>query len=103
MNETLVRTNGHTREAGEGRSNVWFTPRFDVYETQNDYVLQGDLPGVSPENLELTFENGELSIHGRVQPRYDRCVASQVNTAWAIFAGPSRWVKSLMASRSRRS
>ncbi len=79
MNETLVRTNGETRDAGRSQSNVWFTPRFDVYEDNNEYVLMGDLPGVSPAGLDLTYENGELSIHGRVEPRYGevRCFAGE--------------------------
>jgi HSP20 family protein len=71
MNDTLVRTNDDVQKC-RSEATVWFTPRFDVYEDQNQYVLTGDLPGVSPEGLELTFENGELSIHGRVEPRYDR-------------------------------
>jgi HSP20 family molecular chaperone IbpA len=73
MNDTLVRngnTNGTTRAPSRPHASVWFTPRFDVYEDHNEYVLMGDLPGVAPEGLEVTFENGELAIHGRVEPRY---------------------------------
>ena len=84
MNETIARPNGETRPASCGQTNVWFTPRFDVYEDHNEFVLMGDLPGVSPDGLELTFENGELSIHGRVglrytEPRYGevRCFAGE--------------------------
>jgi HSP20 family protein len=51
------------------RSSVWFTPRFDLWEDDNEYVLTGDLPGVAPEDLELRFENQELSIYGKVTPR----------------------------------
>lgn len=43
-----------------------YTPRFDVQETDNELILYGDLPGVAPEDLEVRFENGELSIHGKV-------------------------------------
>lgn len=79
MNETLARPGVETRPASHGQTNVWFTPRFDVYEDHNEFVLVGDLPGVSPPGLELTFENGELSIHGRVEPRYGqvRCFAGE--------------------------
>jgi HSP20 family molecular chaperone IbpA len=76
MNEMLVRngnTNGTTRAPSQTQGHVWFTPRFDVYEDASEYVLTGDLPGVAPEGLEVTFENGELSIYGQVQPRYDEC------------------------------
>lgn len=81
MNETLVRnenTNA-TRSPSQARSHVWFTPRFDVYENANEYVLIGDLPGVAPGGLDVTFENGELSIFGRVEPRHGqtRCFAGE--------------------------
>jgi HSP20 family protein len=79
MNETLVQTNGHRGSDPMARSSVWFTPRFDVCEDVNEYVLMGDLPGVAPEGLEVTFENQELSIYGRVTPRYAeaRCFAGE--------------------------
>ena len=32
-------------------------------------ILNGDLPGVSPENLDIQFENEQLVIHARVTPR----------------------------------
>jgi HSP20 family protein len=82
MNEMLVRngnTNGSTCAPSRTQSHVWFTPRFDVYEDNNEYVLTGDLPGVAPDGLEVTFENGELSIYGQVQPRLvqARCFAGE--------------------------
>lgn len=79
MNDTLVRPNGNSTAARESRGHVWFTPRFDVYEQASEYVLVGDLPGVAAEGLEVTFEKGELSIHGRVQPRCEqaRCFAGE--------------------------
>jgi HSP20 family protein len=51
------------------RPSVWFTPRFDIYENENEYMLMGDLPGVSPQDLDLKYENQELTIHGKVTPR----------------------------------
>lgn len=75
MNGTLECTQTHG--AGESasqclaqpQSKVTFTPRFDVWENEQEYVLAGDLPGVDPQDLEVQFENGELTIHGRVAPR----------------------------------
>jgi HSP20 family protein len=46
-----------------------FTPRFDIWENDEELVLCGDLPGVTSENLDIQFENGELMIHGHVSPR----------------------------------
>ena len=46
-----------------------FVPRFDIWETDDELVLYGDLPGVKPENLDIQFENKQLVIHGRTCPR----------------------------------
>ena len=34
----------------------------DVYEADGNYVCQAELPGVSKEDIEVTFEDGILSI-----------------------------------------
>jgi HSP20 family protein len=49
---------------------VFFTPRVDIYETENELTLYADVPGVRPEDVDLRYENGELILHGRVQPRH---------------------------------
>lgn len=73
MNEMMVRKNG---EGGQSTaaltgtsSNVTYTPRFDAWENENEYVLSGDLPGVAPEGLQLHCENRELVIQASVAPR----------------------------------
>lgn len=40
----------------------------DAWATDEEFVLTAYLPGVSPENVEITFENDELAIRGRFQP-----------------------------------
>ncbi|KAK4234753.1 30 kDa heat shock protein [Achaetomium macrosporum] len=43
-----------------------FTPKFDVAEHAKEYVLQGELPGVSPENVEIEFaDDHTLVVRGR--------------------------------------
>jgi len=46
-----------------------FTPRFDIFENDNELVLYGDLPGVSQQDLDIRFESNILEIHGQVEPR----------------------------------
>jgi HSP20 family molecular chaperone IbpA len=48
---------------------VFFTPRVDIYETDNELTLYADVPGVRSEDVDLRYERGELVLHGRVQPR----------------------------------
>jgi HSP20 family protein len=46
-----------------------YTPRFDIFETDEELVLVGDLPGITPADLDIRYENRELMIYGRVTPR----------------------------------
>ena len=50
---------------------VRYSPRIDIWEAEDELVLQADLPGVAPEDLAVHSETHELTIHGKVAPRYD--------------------------------
>jgi HSP20 family molecular chaperone IbpA len=39
-------------------------------ETDEELTLYGDLPGVTKDNLEVRFENGELTVEGKVVSRH---------------------------------
>jgi HSP20 family protein len=46
-----------------------FTPRVDILETDKELTLFAEMPGVRPEDVNLRYENGELVLHGKMQPR----------------------------------
>jgi len=48
-----------------------YSPRFDIWENDDEMILYGDLPGVMPEDLDVRFENPVLTIHGKVSPRHN--------------------------------
>lgn len=39
----------------------------DIIENSEGYTLTADMPGVGKENVDITFENNELVIFGKVQ------------------------------------
>ncbi len=41
-----------------------FIPAVDVREDKDQYVVQADLPGVKPEDVEVTAEKGILTVRG---------------------------------------
>ncbi len=41
----------------------------DVYTTDNDVVVKVAIPGVKPEDVEVTFEGDTLTIKGQIPPR----------------------------------
>jgi HSP20 family protein len=51
------------------RGGIYYSPRVDIYETADEVVLLCDMPGVKPQDLEVRFEKGELSLYGKVDPR----------------------------------
>ncbi|NBO91152.1 MAG: Hsp20/alpha crystallin family protein [Planctomycetia bacterium] len=51
------------------RGGMFYTPRVDIYESTDEVVLQCDMPGVKPNDVEVRFEKGELSLHGKVSAR----------------------------------
>jgi HSP20 family protein len=53
------------------RGGTHFTPRVDIFETDQELLLFADMPGVCPEDIELHYENGELVVHGKVRPRHE--------------------------------
>jgi HSP20 family protein len=41
------------------------TARVDVFEKDDEFVVLADMPGVKPVDVDIRFENGELTLHGR--------------------------------------
>lgn len=47
------------------------SPRVDVLESENEYLVLADMPGTRPEEVDIRFERGELTVHGRRVGRDD--------------------------------
>ena len=43
-------------------------PRAEITETANGFVVRVEMPGVGRQGLEVTFENGELTLLGHRTP-----------------------------------
>jgi HSP20 family molecular chaperone IbpA len=52
-------------EAQRPANNV-YTPPLDIHETPEGLVLEADLPGVPPNQLEVRVEQNVLTIYGKV-------------------------------------
>jgi HSP20 family protein len=42
-----------------------WSPQLDLYETENAFILEADLPGVKKPEVSVTVEEGELVLQGR--------------------------------------
>jgi HSP20 family protein len=64
-------SNALTNGAGHdlAQAQAAYTPRVDVLETPEELVFQVDMPGVRPEDVDVCFAGGELTLQGRCQAR----------------------------------
>lgn len=44
---------------------TYVTPLANILETKDGYVLEAEMPGVTKDGLEVTVENGQLTLFGR--------------------------------------
>jgi HSP20 family protein len=51
------------------RGGLHFTPRVDIFENDNELTLFADVPGARAEDVDLHYEQGELVLRARIQPR----------------------------------
>lgn len=47
----------------DGASLVW-SPAADLWETDDSYLISLDLPGLTKQDVEITFEHGTLQVSG---------------------------------------
>jgi HSP20 family protein len=51
-------------EEGARRSGSSWVPRVDVFEKDDALTVRAEIPGVNPEDVEVTVEGGTLTISG---------------------------------------
>ena len=49
-----------------------FSPNVDLLENAEELTLLADMPGVTPDGIDIQYEQGELRIRGRVAPRTEQ-------------------------------
>lgn len=62
--ETPTQINSNTKEAARH----FIRPRAHITENSNGYVVDVEMPGVPKSGVDITFENGELTLTGRRAP-----------------------------------
>src|SRR4029450_8642006 len=51
---------------GDDDGELGISPSLDVRETADAYIVEADLPGVKPEDVEVTVEGRMLTMRGRM-------------------------------------
>ncbi|SHE90079.1 heat shock protein Hsp20 [Fodinibius roseus] len=55
------------REGGDGMRMELWAPDTDVSETDEEYIVSVDLPGISKEDVEVSYKDNRLTISGERQ------------------------------------
>lgn len=59
-----IRTDAPSRFDGEDGLGSWVPP-VDIFEKNENLVLRVELPGVEKDDIQISVENGVLSLHGQ--------------------------------------
>lgn len=57
-----------TGPAEQTRPGLVFTPEVDIFETDREITMLADMPGVSPNDVNIDLRDGVLTIQGDVKP-----------------------------------
>ena len=73
MREVMDRLmdDGYTRPLGAALWDVSPVPTMDLYQTEDAVVVKMGLPGVKPEDIQISVANGVLTIRGEVKEERD--------------------------------
>ncbi len=70
MSESCA-TNPQSCESERPPCERHYRPNVDIFDRADEIVILADLPGASQETIQVDYEEGELSIEARVEPRQD--------------------------------
>ncbi len=69
-NETMTKpTANEPSQAEQTRSGYFFRPNVDIVERPDELLMAADVPGASPDHVDIRFEDGMLTIHAQVPAR----------------------------------
>lgn len=65
---STLKTEEQTPSGTTAQRTGHLTPRANIFETKDGYVLEAEMPGVNKKGLEVTVENNLLTLAGRRSP-----------------------------------
>ena len=60
---------GEVSQAEHTRSGRYYRPNVDILERDDELTVLADIPGTTSDDIDIQFEDGQLSIFARVRPR----------------------------------
>ncbi|MBN2559774.1 MAG: Hsp20/alpha crystallin family protein [Phycisphaerae bacterium] len=63
------RPEGAVTRAEHTRSRLHYRPNVDILENAEELTILADMPGIHADGVDIEFEKGTLTIHGKVNDR----------------------------------
>jgi len=67
----IRKTEGDAVRGERTRDRRVYSPNVDIMENSDGLVLKADMPGVGAKDIDIQYEDGLLTLHGKVEPRQD--------------------------------
>jgi HSP20 family protein len=67
FNDEITRYLSSRRSTAANQEHDW-TPAVDIHEEDNRYLLTADIPGVNRSDVQITLEDGVLTVKGERKP-----------------------------------
>ncbi|HEY2585752.1 MAG TPA: Hsp20/alpha crystallin family protein [Tepidisphaeraceae bacterium] len=76
MSEAAIQKNENQAPAPERmEQTTYFTPLVDIIESGDAFIFNADVPGARPEDADISYDNGVLTLLARAKPRQPQNVA----------------------------
>ncbi|MCE9545167.1 MAG: Hsp20/alpha crystallin family protein [Planctomycetia bacterium] len=69
MNQTIEADGADAAPVEPTRGGNYFRPPVDILEQTNELIVLADMPGVTADGVDVHFEDGVLTISGRIAPQ----------------------------------
>lgn len=69
--DNIVKSPSEIADTEHTRSGLFFRPNVDIREENDELLVLADVPGVKSDSIDVNFEDGNLTIHGKVPLRQD--------------------------------
>jgi HSP20 family protein len=66
---TAKKEGGEVARVERTRDRRTYLPNVDIIETSDEFLVLADMPGVAGNAIDIQYEQGVLTIHGRVEDR----------------------------------
>lgn len=70
MNATMTCEPTTNCQPATTREGPVYRPNVDIRELENELILEADMPGASPAEIEVQYEKGTLSLRAKVAARH---------------------------------